>query len=69
VLNATARSIWDQCDGLHSLEEIETTIRDRFSVSADIDLKTDIQRTLDVLAAKKLITYMEADGQESAAPL
>ena len=55
VLNATAKLIWDLCDGQHSLAEIEQTLRLNFSVPADHDVMVDIEKTLEIFASKGLL--------------
>ena len=55
VLNRTAQLIWELCDGKHSTAEIESALRSRFSMTAERDLKADIQDTLRVFAEKGLL--------------
>jgi len=54
-LNATARIIWELCDGTHSVDEMEQALRNAFSVPPDRDVRADILRTLNTLAAKGLL--------------
>ena len=44
VLNSTAKLIWDLCDGKHSLVEMEEALRSSFSVPADHDVMSDIEK-------------------------
>jgi hypothetical protein len=59
VLNATARLIWDLCDGEHSFETIERALRDRFSVPAGQDVGADVLRTIEIFAQKGLLQESE----------
>lgn len=55
VLNATARIIWDLCDGQHPPAQMEQEIRARFEVPAQINVLGDIEQTLQVLRSKGLL--------------
>lgn len=55
VLNATARTLWELCDGEHALEDMERAIRAQFSVADEQDVSGDIQRALEALADKGLL--------------
>jgi hypothetical protein len=55
VLNPTAHLIWDLCDGEHTISEIEREVQSHFKVPQGMDLKGDIQRTLDVFQSKGLL--------------
>ncbi len=55
VLNATAKLIWELCDGEHTVEDIERVIRSSFAVADDYNVAADIQRTLQVFADKELL--------------
>ena len=55
VLNPTARFIWNLCDGQHTLEAIEQSVRASFAVSENHDVRGDIQRTLKELADKGML--------------
>ena len=55
VLNATAKLIWDLCDGEHSLAEIEQALRSNFSVPADHNVAADIEKTLEIFVSKDLL--------------
>ncbi len=55
VLNPTAKLIWELCDGAHTPAEMETQIRARFDVPAGHDVLQDIERTLEIFAAKGLL--------------
>jgi hypothetical protein len=56
VLNPTAEFIWELCDGEHTVASMEQAIRANFSVTSERDVVGDIRRTLEVFAAKGLIT-------------
>jgi hypothetical protein len=55
VLNPTAKLIWELCDGMHTVEDMERTIRESFSLSREHDVMGDIQRTLGVFARKGMV--------------
>jgi hypothetical protein len=55
VLNQTARVIWDLCDGLHSLDDIEQALRERFTIPDHHDVAGDVQRTLATFQEKGLL--------------
>ena len=50
VLNFTAMTVWDQCDGSHSIAEIGNYLRAvcRFDTAAD--LENDVQEIVDTFA-------------------
>lgn len=52
VLNATARFVWDQCDGFHTIEEIARKIRREFDVPEEHPVEEDVLQIL--LNFKKL---------------
>ena len=55
ILNPTARLIWELCDGVHTVAEIEQAIRSKFSVVSEHDVSGDIQRTLEAFASKGVL--------------
>jgi hypothetical protein len=59
ILNPTAQLIWELCDGVHTVADIEQTIRTNFSVPAGHDVTADIQRTLAVFTDKGLLQELE----------
>jgi hypothetical protein len=54
-LNPTARLIWELCDGAHSLQEIEQTLRASFAVGSEHEVMADIQHTLKLFADRGLL--------------
>ena len=42
VLNPTAIFIWNQCDGEHTMTEIEKNMRENFQVTDEIELHSDL---------------------------
>jgi len=42
VLNPTAIFVWKQCDGEHTMTEIEENLRDTFQVADEIELHSDV---------------------------
>ncbi len=61
ILNPTARLIWDLCDGLHSPEKMEQSLRDHFSMNEKHNIADDVTRTLELFYAKGLITGKISD--------
>ena len=56
VLNCTAHTIWELCDGSHTLPEMEQIIRARFAIpDGKDDVAADIQCVLTEFAKKGLI--------------
>jgi hypothetical protein len=55
VLNATADSVWEMCDGRHSPAEIVTELRKRYGGTESADLPGDVESALRALAAKGLL--------------
>ncbi len=55
ALNPTAALVWDLCDGAHSLAEIESAVRQAFSVPAERDLAADVRATVAEFQAKGLL--------------
>jgi len=42
VLNPTAILVWNQCDGEHTMTEIEENLRETFQVADEIELHSDV---------------------------
>ena len=55
ALNPTAQLIWELCNGDHSTEDMELSIKDHFSVDDTQDVSGDIRRTLEIFAEKGLL--------------
>ena len=55
VLNATARLIWENCDGKHTAEDMVAIIKTRYAGGQDSDVLRDVQATLDTFAARGLL--------------
>ena len=55
VLNPTARTIWEQCDGQHSIGDIAQALREQFATAPEHDLEGDVRRTLQAFAEKGLL--------------
>jgi hypothetical protein len=55
ILNPTAKRIWELCDGEHTAADMARALRASFSIAAEHDVTRDIQRTLEVFAAKGLL--------------
>lgn len=56
VLNTTSLLIWDLCNGDQSLALIENTIKSRFAVDDDSDVRADIEETIMSLSSEGLLT-------------
>ena len=62
VLNATARAIWELCDGETDPDEMAGAICQVFSVTPQV-AQVDVTRALEQLTAAGLITWSDrADG-------
>jgi hypothetical protein len=55
VLNRTALAIWSLCDGSHTAQEMEQTLRVQYAIPEEVDVAEDVRRTLGVFAAKGLV--------------
>ena len=55
VLNATAKLVWELCDGEHTAADMERAIRASFSVPDEQDVGRDVRQTLDILTDKGLL--------------
>ena len=55
VLNPTALLVWNLCDGEHSIEEIENTMRAEFSVSEDQSVSKDIEEVIERFSKEGLL--------------
>lgn len=58
VLNGTACLIWELCDGQHTRGDMEEAVRARFS-TVDRDVRGDVDRLLQMLAAKGLLEWVD----------
>ena len=54
-LNPTAYLIWTLCDGEHTIEDLVANLRASFAIPDGIDLRADVQRTLDTFVRKGLL--------------
>lgn len=64
VLNATARAIWELCDGATHPDEMAGAICQVFSVAADV-ARADVLDALEQLTATGLVTWSDsADGMQ-----
>jgi hypothetical protein len=61
VLNTTAKSIWELCDGQHTPQEMERAIREEYSIAAEMNVIADIERTLQVFSTKNLLANPALD--------
>jgi hypothetical protein len=66
ILNRTANLIWELCDGLHTINDIEKAMRDRFSVDHEYDLMRDIDQAVHHLLMKGLLVESESQDQSKA---
>ena len=55
ILNATARLIWESCDGEHTPADVTHAIRARYSTTDGIDVLSDVEQTLQGLAERGLL--------------
>jgi len=57
ILNPTARLVWELCDGGHTVEDMAAAIKAQCTGTEGGDILGDIQRTLDVFAARGLLQF------------
>lgn len=67
ILNATARRIWQLCDGVHGVNEIVGEMTRLFPHTPAETLRQDVDRTLASLKEKEVIVWSEARGSEERA--
>ena len=58
VLNATARTIWDLCDGRHTAAGIEAALHARFARTEGQDVVGDLSAIIGLFEAEGLIAQM-----------
>lgn len=58
VLNPTALTVWELCDGQHTPAEMEATLRARFSGAAERDVAGDVKAVLALFETEGLITHL-----------
>jgi hypothetical protein len=64
ILNRTANLIWELCDGMHTINDIEKAMRERFSVDREYDLMRDIDQAVEQLLSKGLL--VEGNSQDQS---
>jgi pyrroloquinoline quinone biosynthesis protein D len=64
ILNATARRMWQLCDGTHGVEEIVEEVRRLFPQVSAEQIETDVGRALEDLAAKELVVMAVREVDE-----
>jgi hypothetical protein len=55
-LNATARRIWELCDGARDIPAIAATIHNEFAVGSGADVGCDVAKAVASFAAAGLLT-------------
>lgn len=55
ILNATAESVWELCDGKHGHDEIAKHLRDDYQVPDGVELKNDVGDIIKGFADKGLL--------------
>ena len=55
VINATAESVWDLCDGNHGPDEIATVLRDTFEVPDGTPVRKEIDEIIEAFFDKGLL--------------
>ena len=55
IINATAESVWDLCDGLHGPDEIATSLRDTFEVPDGTPVRKEIDEIIEAFFDKGLL--------------
>ena len=67
LLNATARRIWQLCDGAHEVSDIVDEIGRLFPHVGATQVSDDVQRTLEQLTEKKIIVLAADEVTEGDA--
>ena len=62
VLNGTAYTIWKQCDGKHTMEEIAKVLTETFRVDVQTALK-DVKKSMEEFKALKLLRETEDSSE------
>jgi hypothetical protein len=55
VLNTTSLFIWNLLDGKNNLSDIEKKMRENFTISPDVNLLSDITKTISDFQGKGLL--------------
>jgi hypothetical protein len=63
ILNRTAYLIWELCDGMHTVSDIEKAMRERFLVDNEYDLLRDIDQAVHHLLMNGLLVKGHSQDQ------
>jgi PqqD family protein of HPr-rel-A system len=55
IINATAESVWDLCDGKHGPDEIATSLRETFEVSDGTPVREEVHEIIEAFFDKGLL--------------
>jgi ribonucleotide reductase beta subunit family protein with ferritin-like domain len=55
VLNTTSLFIWNLLDGNHAIADIETKMRQNFTIPSEVNLSNDITKTITDFKGKGLL--------------
>jgi hypothetical protein len=55
VINQTAQTIWNLCDGEHTEEEMALELRAHFRIAPGRDVEADVRRTLQAFTEQGLL--------------
>jgi hypothetical protein len=64
VLNATAATVWDLCDGQTPLADVITRLRARFHIAESRDVEADVTTVLHTLARRGLLCDAIASAED-----
>ena len=63
IVNATARDVWNLCDGRHTLEAIALKLYEEYDVEMSV-LKKDVQKIISDLERIGLLSFSSESGTE-----
>lgn len=65
VLNATARLIWEHCNGTTTVDELVSHMLARYSKVEETKLRKDVEKVLSTFTKERLVDVGVADGTPS----
>ena len=72
ITNATAESVWNMCDGQHTLDKMQQRLAQAYDVPAEADLRKDLQDVIQSFAdcgmLASLGTWRRQEGSGGACP-
>jgi hypothetical protein len=62
VVNPTAATVWELCDGTHTGDELVTEVRRRFATTGSHDVTADVFQLLDLFEREGLLEPTGTSG-------